>query len=94
MGGQRKVGQRKGDERKGDELTLEREAADLSSCQGDDELLLGAAVLRPGTVVDPGARPARAFSLRAVVDPRICEVHAWAKPAVEAFLKPFGLPLP
>ena len=76
-----------------DGVQFDREAADLGELRTEDELLLGSAVVRAGTTIEPGSRPARVFSLRPVVDTRTYAPEAWAQPAAEAFLRLFRLPV-
>ncbi len=74
-------------------LEFDREAVDLAELRNEDELLLGSAVVRAGTTIEPGSRPARIFALRAAVNPRTCAPEPWAQPAAEAFLRLFRLPV-
>lgn len=74
-----------------DGLSFEREAVELTDCLDHEDLLLGSAVVRSGTTVDPGARPARVFSPQASIDVTAGTVLPWVTPAVEAVLGLFGL---
>ena len=76
-----------------DGVQFDREAVDLGELRTEDELLLGSAVVRAGTTIEPGSRPARVFGLRPVVDARTYAPEAWAQPAAEAFLRLFRLPV-
>lgn len=70
-------------------LQFERESLELED--GGEETLLGAAVPRAGTAIEPGARPARLFSHRASIDAMSGTVLPWVTPAFEAALELFGL---
>ena len=78
--------------RQGESLTFERDALELTDCGDEGELLLGSAVVRPGTTIEPGARPARLFSRRASIDATAGTALQWVAPAVGGVLKLFGLP--
>jgi len=72
-------------------LEFRRPGLELADCATEDEVLLGGGVVRPGTQVWPGSRPARVASLRAMVNPETLEPLPWVRRTVSAIYKAFGL---
>jgi hypothetical protein len=77
-----------------DRVEFRRAGLDLSACHSGEEWLVCGGVVRPGTRITPGARPARIVSRGAMVDPETLEPLPWARRAVGAVYQMFGLVAP
>lgn len=71
-----------------------RTGLELSDCTAEDEILVCGGMMRPGTRLVKGARPARLVSLRGVLDPETLEPLPWAKRAVADAYELYGLTPP
>lgn len=75
-------------------MKFRRAGLELSDCDAEDEILLCGGIMRPGTRLVKGARPARLVSLRAVLDSETLEPLPWVRKAVADAYELFGLTPP
>ena len=76
------------------ELHFLRDGLELQDCSESEELLIGGGIVRVGTRIEPGSRPARIFSLRGVLELRSCQPLPWSRQVAEQFYRLFGLTSP
>lgn len=75
-------------------MEFRRHGLELTDCCADDEILVCGGVVRPGTRVAAGARPARLASLRKVLDPVTLQPDPWVQRAIAALYEALGVPPP
>lgn len=78
----------------GEGMEFRREGLELGDCCTDDEILVCGGVVRPGTRMASGARPARLASLKIVLDPVTLQPDPWVRRAVAALYEALGVPPP
>lgn len=68
-----------------------REGLELADCSAEDEILVCGGVVRPGTRMALGARPARLASLKGAWDPATLRPHPWVSRTVASLYEAFGV---
>jgi len=76
------------------ELHFLRDGLELQDCSEREELLIGGGIVRAGTRIEPGSRPARIFSLRRVLELQSGQPLPWSRRVAEQFYRLFGLTSP
>lgn len=75
----------------GSDMEFRREGLELADCHDANEILVCGGVVRPGTRLAAGARPARLASLKKVLDPVTLQPDPWVHRAVAALYEALGL---
>ena len=76
------------------QLEFRRPGLELADCATEEEVLLCGGIVRPGTCLVPGSRPARVASLGAMVNPETLAPLPWTRRVVSKVYEAIGLTPP